>query len=150
MNSIKFTQNKGVGRIAGRLQFAIRKYKEANEKLKELLEMGQRVVETAEYSEAKMEVLYWQKRISDLRKLQPMTGAEKHQKKVSLGSTVKVKYGTVDREYTIVTSVEADPVNGFISKESPLGRALLNRQENESVTVDTPSGQYNYKVLGVA
>ncbi len=149
MSAIKYETRGKMGRISERLQFAFRKYEEAENRLKDLVKLGRSILETAEYSEAKMEVLYWQKRISELRKLVGKTIRSQDTAKVGLGSTVTVKFGSLQKEYTIVTSVEADPVNGYISNESPLGRALLNKSEKESVSVKTPSGNYTYAILGV-
>jgi transcription elongation factor GreA len=66
-----------------------------------------------------------------------------------LGSRVKVKYGAIERDYTIVTSLEADPSNGFISEISPLGRALLNKEISDKVEVSAPSGRFEYEVKAV-
>jgi len=53
-------------------------------------------------------------------------------------------------EYLIVGSTEADPVEGRISNESPLGVALLSRKCGETVTVDAPQGPIKYQILGIA
>ena len=97
-----------------------------------------------------MEVLYWQRRVSDLRKLQYLRDGRRFTKKIGLGSTVVVKYGAVVKEYTLVTSLEADPANGQISIESPLGRALLDRKVKDEVMVRAPSGEYAYSIQSVA
>ena len=149
MASVKFFGNKSVGRISERLEYAVKKSEEAKYKVKDLLEMGRAVLETPEYNEAKMEVLYWQKRVTDLRKIHYGSTKIKN-KSVGLGSTVKVKYGSLEKEYTIVTSLEADPASGFISEMSPLGRALLNKREYETVSVRAPSGEYEYEIKAVS
>jgi len=150
MSAIKYGTSKKMGRISERLQFSFRKYREAENRLKDLVKLGRSILETAEYSEAKMEVLYWQKRISELRKMVGRKEMVKNESTVGLGSTVMVKFGSLRKEYTIVTSLEADPANGYISNESPLGRALLNKGNSDSVSVKTPSGDYVYSIVGVA
>lgn len=150
MATVQFKQKTSMGRIADRMQFAFTRLKEAKLKLTDLLEMGKSVLETAEYAESKMEVLYWHKRVSELRKLYGSGYPKKDiGKMVGLGSTVKVKYGKLFKEYTIVTSLEADPTNGYISDESPLGRALLNKKESENVSVRAPSGEFMYTVESI-
>lgn len=150
MSAIKYGTKRKMGRISERLQFAFRKYREAEGRLKDLVKLGRSILETAEYSEAKMEVLYWQKRISELRKMVGKDLRFKERNKIGLGSTVMVRFGSLQKEYTIVTSLEADPARGYISNESPLGRALLNKAQSESVSVKTPSGDFVYSIVGVA
>lgn len=67
---------------------------------------------------------------------------------VILGSHVKVvEKGTKDEEeYQIVGSAEADPSNGRISNESPLGKALMGRKKGETVTFKTPAGELHYQL----
>lgn len=149
MTSVNFIQKKNVGRISDRLQFSVKKYREAKRKLTDLLEMGKTVLETAEYAEAKMEVLYWHRRMNELNKLYYGKYRKKIDEVVGLGSTVKVKFGAAKKEYTIVTSLEADPANGYISDESPLGRALLNRKVSDNVSVKAPRGDFVYTIESV-
>ena len=70
---------------------------------------------------------------------------------IQLGSTFTIEeLDTGDKgTYTIVGSVEADLFNNKISNESPLGQALLGHKENETVTVKSPNGEYDLKILKV-
>jgi len=71
---------------------------------------------------------------------------------ISIGSKVKVldvEYND-ETEYFIVGSTESDPSNGRISNESPLGMALLSRKPGETIIVDAPSGQIQYRILEIA
>lgn len=52
-------------------------------------------------------------------------------------------------EYTIVGSAEADPMNGRISNESPVGQALLGHKTGEKITIDTPDGEVVFKILKI-
>jgi transcription elongation factor GreA len=52
-------------------------------------------------------------------------------------------------EYSIVGSVEADPLEGRISDESPIGQALLGKKSGESVTINTPGGEITYKITEI-
>ncbi|MFO7323429.1 MAG: transcription elongation factor GreA [Chloroflexota bacterium] len=67
---------------------------------------------------------------------------------VSIGSEVTiVEAGTTDEErYIIVGAAEANPREGKISNESPIGRALLGRKPGESVKVQTPAGELTFKI----
>jgi len=68
---------------------------------------------------------------------------------VALGRTVVVKEVGTDLEetYAIVGSVEVDPKNGRISNESPMGKALLGKKIGDKVTVKTPGGEIQFKIL---
>lgn len=70
---------------------------------------------------------------------------------IGLGSKVVVHIKGEDSEemFTIVGAVEADPAAGFISNESPFGRALLNHSAGDTVTFDTPSGKLSAKIVSV-
>jgi transcription elongation factor GreA len=64
---------------------------------------------------------------------------------------ILVEEGSKDKEeYIIVGAAEADPVEGKISNESPLGRALLNHKEGDLVQVDAPAGSFKVKVVKVS
>ena len=71
--------------------------------------------------------------------------------KVSLGSTVVVKYidDGEEEEYTIVGSKEADPFANKISNESPIAKAILGLEVGEVVTVDSPNGKYDIKIVSI-
>jgi transcription elongation factor GreA len=60
---------------------------------------------------------------------------------VGLGSTVVVDFDGEEERYTIVGAIEAKPAAGFISNESPIGRALLGKRAGQSAFVTTPGGQ---------
>lgn len=71
---------------------------------------------------------------------------------VALGSVVTVvEDGESEKEtYTIVGSTEADPQEGMISNESPIGSALLGKKKGDKITVATPSGEIMFKVVKVS
>ena len=70
---------------------------------------------------------------------------------VNLGSKVLVLDVEFEEEmyYTIVGSTEADPMNGRISNESPLGVALLGQKKGATVMVETPDGEVAFKILDI-
>ena len=70
---------------------------------------------------------------------------------VGVGNSVKLEY-VDDNEvetYTIVGSKEADPDNNKISNESPIAKAIIGKKVNSTVTVDSPSGRYDVKILEI-
>lgn len=67
---------------------------------------------------------------------------------VALGVTVVLQSQNGKQlEYTIVGSVEANPLEGKISDESPIGQALLGKKPGEAVTINTPGGEVTYTVV---
>jgi transcription elongation factor GreA len=70
--------------------------------------------------------------------------------RVDVGSKVTVVEEGFDEEtYHIVGSAEADPLNGKISNESPIGKALLGAKKGETVRAETPNGQIVFKVVKI-
>ena len=73
-------------------------------------------------------------------------------KTVMVGVKVKVldtEYGD-ESEYRVVGSTEADPQNGKISDESPVGRALLGKKVGDEVIVEAPGGEFKLQVIGIS
>jgi len=70
---------------------------------------------------------------------------------VQVGSKVLIQVeGRKEKEeYTIVGAAEADPLNGKVSNESPLGKALLNKKEGDKFQYEAPVGSLNVKVIKV-
>jgi transcription elongation factor GreA len=70
---------------------------------------------------------------------------------ISLGSTVKLLNKTVNAEFTyaLVGSNEANPAEGKISDQSPIGAALINKKAGDEITVEVPNGTLVMKVLEV-
>jgi transcription elongation factor GreA len=67
---------------------------------------------------------------------------EDHTNKVNIGKTVELKVGNLPKKiYTIVGSLEADPIRGKISNESPIGKGIIGAKKGQKVTVKTETGQ---------
>ena len=111
--------------------------------------------ENSEYDEAKNEQAKTVTRIAELEKLineaTIINENEIRADVVNLGSFVKVYDSDMDEEveYSIVGSNEADPMQGRISDQSPLGSAMLGAKVGEEVTVVAPFGEYKVKILAV-
>ena len=68
---------------------------------------------------------------------------------VEVGSQIKVESKLGAQQFAIVGSSEVDPAKGFISDESPLGKAFLGHKNGEEVEVETPRGKVKYKILEI-
>lgn len=105
--------------------------------------------ENAEYDAARAEQGQLETRISEIEEILQNASIIEHTKtsKVAIGVTVVLKSDkgkTVS--YAIVGSVEADPLEGKISDESPIGQALLNKKVGDTATIKTPRGEVVYTV----
>ena len=120
--------------------------KDVAEKIKEARGQGD-LSENAEYDAAKEEQAEIEARIVQLEKMlrnaEVIDEEEGAKDTISLGTTVTV----LDVEYTIVGSAEADPMNGRISNESPVGMALLGHKKDDIIMIETPDGEVEFKVL---
>jgi len=73
----------------------------------------------------------------------------KKRDKVALGATVHLELENGTQKYTIVGSTEANPDEGKISDESPIGRALLGCKPGDEVEIEVPSGTLVYKIVHI-
>ena len=130
------------------------KRKEVAGKIKEAREQGD-LSENDEYDAAKDEQRDIEARIEELEKIlknaEVVVEEEADLDKVSIGCSVKILDCEFDEEleYKIVGSTEANSLKGKISNESPVGKALLGKQVGDTVTVETPAGEFSYKVLSI-
>ena len=128
---------------------------EVSEHLKEAKSYGD-LSENAEYDAAKDEQAELEDRINRLeymmRNARIKADDEITGEHVDLGLAVKVKDMKTKEEfeYTVVGITEADPFEGRISNESPVGKALLGKKVGESVEIETEMGVLNYKVLEIS
>ena len=116
---------------------------------------GEDLIENAEYEAAKNEQAFVEGRIKDLETLLATAKIiEEHASAglVQIGSRVTIQeVGSRSKEeYEIVGAAEANPMDGHISNESPLGKALLNHKSGETIQVDAPEGKYEVKIIEVA
>lgn len=68
---------------------------------------------------------------------------------VGLGSKVELQTGDKTVVYTVVGPVEADPLEGKISNESPIGKELMGKKVGDNVTISTPKGEISYQVITI-
>ncbi len=146
----------GVKKLEEELEFLKTvKRKEITEKIKVALGFGD-LSENAEYTEAKNEQAFVEGRIVQLENLlknaDVVDESDAPKGTVNIGSKVKVKDYDLDDtiEYFIVGSAEADPINGKISNESPVGKALMGKKKNDVVEASTPAGMIKMKIMAIS
>jgi transcription elongation factor GreA len=111
--------------------------------------------ENMEYSAARQDQERNENRISEiehiLSNVQIIT-APKSDGKVVLGSTVKLKSdnGNKTKEFQVVGTVEADPLSGKISDESPIGQALMGKKPGEKVEIKLPAETISYTIVEIS
>jgi transcription elongation factor GreA len=123
------------------------------ENIKSARELGD-LAENAEYQSARAEQERNEKRIAEIEHILKNTkliSAPKSDGKVLLGCTVKLKgAGGKNKEFQVVGTVEADPLNGKISDESPIGKALLGKKVGETIEIKTPAETITYEIVEIA
>lgn len=143
------------------------RYKELQEELKKLKTEGREEVadrlrhakelgdlsENSEYQEAREEQSRVERKINQLEEMLRHSSIIKqgsgNSGVVKVGSKVKVEKDGAAVLYTIVGSNEANPANGCVSNESPIGRSLLGGKAGDVVSVVTPKGEFSLRVLSV-
>src|SRR3989338_4681591 len=117
------------------------KRKEVAERLEAAKALGD-LSENADYQQAKEDSAWIEGRINQLNDLisRAIIADLPKEGVVSIGSVVTVLNGTVSRTFTIVGATEADPAQGKISADSPLGNALLGARVGDEALVKTPAG----------
>ena len=131
------------------------KRKEIAEKIKVALSFGD-LSENSEYDEAKNEQALVESRIASieatLKNAQVIDSKDIKTNKVFVGTKVKLLDLEFNEEceYKIVGSNEADPANGKISDESPVGKGILGHRVGQAVEIETPAGVTAYKILEIS
>ena len=131
------------------------KRKEVADKIKVALSFGD-LSENSEYDEAKNDQAKLEARIVELEAM--LQNAKVIDEKdlstdtVNVGSKVKVLDMEYDEEitYKIVGSAEADPKQGLISDESPLGKQLIGSKIGDTVTIEAPVGEIHFKIVDIS
>jgi transcription elongation factor GreA len=127
---------------------------EVAERLKEAISYGD-ISENSEYDSAKNEQAELEEKISLLENIiknaKIIDGKSGDKNVVSLGRKIKVKdnKSKSEKEYIIVGSAEANPLEGKISNTSPVGAALLGHKIKDKVDVETPDGKVKYEILSI-
>ena len=152
---VKLTED-GLKQLEEELEYLkTKKRKEVSEKIKVALGFGD-LSENSEYDEAKNEQAQVEARIVSVENMLKnaivIDESERDTSKVELGATVTIHDIEFDEDitYKIVGSTEADPDEGRLSDESPLGKSLMGKAEGEMIDVDAPAEVIQYKILKIS
>lgn len=151
MKKLFHLTEEGVAELKAELDQLIKSRGEVAERIKTAREFGD-LAENAEYQTARQEQEKHEERISELEHIiqnVDIIKAPKSGSTVRLGSRVTLEGNGLKKEFQVVGTVEADPLEGKISDESPIGRALLGKKVGEAVEIKTPSDTTTYKIASI-
>lgn len=151
MKKLFHLTEEGVAELKAELEKLIANRADVAERIKTAREFGD-LAENAEYQVARQEQEKNEARISELEHIIGNVEIIKNSKgdtKVRLGSKVTLQGGGKKKEFQVVGTVEADPLEGKISDESPIGQALMGKKVGESVEIKTPAETSTYKVVAI-
>ncbi len=148
-----YVTNEGLEKMKKELEYLkMEKRPEVIQALKEARALGD-LSENAEYDAARSAQSEVENKITELETMieHAVIISESKDGKVSIGSSVKIKYIDDNEEetFTIVGSKEADPFNNRISNESPIAVALIGKKVKDVVSVDSPNGKYDIEILEI-
>jgi transcription elongation factor GreA len=147
----KYLTLDGLAKLKKELEYLEKeKRKEVSEKLRQAVSQGD-LSENAGYDLARDEQEFVERRIKELKETIAQVKIIEKEKsnKVQIGSLVSLKSKEGKEEFQIVGSEEVDVLNNKISFQSPLGEAILNKQEGETMKINTPGGEKEYKILKI-
>ena len=124
---------------------------ELAQRLRSAIQMGD-LSENADYHKAKEDQGFLEGRIQEIEYIlrNAIIVEKSHSDVVTVGSHVTVQEEDFDPEtYYLVGAKEADPRNGKISNESPIGRALMEHKVGDVVEAETPGGKLRFKILKI-
>jgi transcription elongation factor GreA len=141
----------GVEEMKRELDDLLKQHASVAEAIKIAREFGD-LSENTEYQSARAAQERNDARISEIEHILhnvELIKAPKPGAKVQLGSRVTLKGAKGDKQFQVVGTVEADPLNGKISDESPIGQALLGKKEGDSVEIKTPAETSSYTITTI-
>ena len=151
MTQTNFVTEEGLQKLKDELEELRVKRLEIAKSIEEAKQLGD-LSENASYTEALEAQSFNEGRIAELEELIRSASIINKQftETIELGATIEVEIQGGDRHtYAIVGSQEANPAEGRISNESPIGRSLLGHRKGDTVSVKTPKGQVEYKILSI-
>ncbi len=152
-NKITYITNTGYKKLKEELDWLKNtKRKEVSTRIKEAKELGD-ISENAEYADAREEQSFTEGRIIEvediLKNAEIVDSKNSNPNKVEVGDFIVVKQNSEQKEYTIVGASEADPSQGKISNESPIGKAFVGKKKGESFIVKTPKRELKCEILKI-
>jgi transcription elongation factor GreA len=152
-NSAVYVTQEGYQKLQDELDYLrTAKRQEVANRLHEAMEGGE-LIENAEYEAAKNEQAFVEGRILELEHMLAQAQVIETGRStgvVGIGSTVTIQEnGKPAETYTIVGAAEANPRDGLISNESPLGQALLDHKPGDDVDVRAPAGTLRFRIVKI-
>jgi len=141
----------GKKELEDELKDLISRRKGVAKKIAEARDFGD-LSENAEYDVAREEQGLIETRVSEIDEILSNAAIIKggSKSKIALGNKVELNNGKNHVVYTIVGPVEADPIEGRVSNESPIGAAIFGKKVGDKVTVETLKGDVTYEILSIA
>ena len=145
----------GLQKLKDEIQYLTgEKRREVAERIKHAREFGD-ISENSEYDDAKNEQAMLEQRIAQLE--ERLASARVIEREdvpagvVDVGTRVRLKDVDANQtiEYVIVGSAEANPAQGKLSNESPVGKAIMGRKKGETVEVAAPRGSLRFKIMDI-
>jgi transcription elongation factor GreA len=152
MKKIYSLTQAGVDELKEELKGLISQRVHVAERIKHARELGD-LSENAEYQTAREEQDRLETRISELEHILQNSKVIKKPKNdgtVRLGSTVALKNSGKPLQFQVVGTMEADPMHGKISDESPIGKALMGKKVGDQAQIKTPAGIHTYKITEIS
>lgn len=152
MKKLFYLTNEGVAELEGEHKTLVGQRGDVAERIKTAREFGD-LAENAEYQTARHDQEKLENRISEIEHILQNVEVIKAPKggnggKVQLGSFVTLKNGST-KKFQVVGTVEADPLEGKISDESPLGKAVLGKKVGDEVEIVTPAETTTYQIVEI-
>lgn len=148
-----YMTKQGIAELQGELDELVSRRGDIADAIKTAREQGD-LSENAEYHAAKDDQERTEARISELEHILSNTeliSKPRSGKQVQLGSVVQLKgEGGKKKQFQVVGTVEADPLEGKISDESPIGQALLGKKEGDAVEIKTPAETATFKIASIS
>lgn len=148
----KYITQEGLEKLKKELVFLKEtKRREIAERLERCISFGD-LAENSEYHETKEAQGFLEGRIlelEDIVKNAVIVPEETRNQFAQVGSTVLVRAGDATQEFKIVGIEEANPLEGKISIDSPLGKALINQPKGVIVEINAPGGKMQYKIVKI-
>lgn len=151
MNKIYHLTPEGKAELETELTSLKARRGEIADKIAEARDFGD-LSENAEYDSAREEQALTESRIAEIEDIlsnAEIIKASAGSDSVQVGSRVELTVNRKKVVYVIVGPVEADPVEGKISNESPIGQALLGKKVGDTVTIETPKGSVSYNITAI-
>lgn len=153
MSDQNFLTKEGLEKLKNELdELRTVKRKEIAERVQQAKEFGD-LSENAEYVEAKNEQSFIEGRILEIENILKNVTIFKQGTKsdvVRIGSTVTASNDNGKKTYTIVGSNEANPTEGRISNQSPLGQCFLGKRVGDAIEVTAPKGKVHYRIENIS